>query len=106
MASVRKGAATQPWSRSGNEMYGVRWWVEGDIKGFFDHVSHDTLITILSKRITDKRFLHLIGQFLRAGYIEDWRYHQTYSGVPHMTHPEFLGNPSSRKKMGNGETEG
>src|SRR5712691_8615508 len=41
-----------------NEMYGVRWWVEGDIKGFFDNVSHDTLITILSKRITDKRFLH------------------------------------------------
>ena len=63
-------------------MYGVRWWVEGDIKGFFDHVSHDTLITILSKRITDKRFLHLIGQFLKAGYVEDWRYHQTYSGVP------------------------
>jgi len=65
-----------------NEMYGVRWWVEGDIKGFFDHVSHNTLITILSKRITDKRFLHLIGQFLKAGYVEDWRYHQTYSGVP------------------------
>ncbi len=65
-----------------HEMYGVRWWVEGDIKGFFDHVSHDTLITILSKRITDKRFLHLIGQFLKAGYVEDWRYHQTYSGVP------------------------
>ena len=65
-----------------NEMYGVRWWVEGDIKGFFDHVSHDILITILSKRITDKRFLHLIGQFLKAGYVEDWRYHQTYSGVP------------------------
>ena len=40
------------------------------------------MITILSKRITDKRFLHLIGQFLKAGYVEDWRYHQTYSGVP------------------------
>ena len=65
-----------------NEMYGVRWWVEGDIKGFFDNVSHDTLITILSKRITDKRFLHLIEQFLKAGYVEDWRQHQTYSGVP------------------------
>ncbi len=65
-----------------NEMYGVRWWVEGDIKGFFDNVSHDTLVTILSKRITDRRFLHLIGQFLKAGYVEDWRYHQTYSGGP------------------------
>jgi len=64
------------------EMNGVRWWVEGDMKGFFDHVKHDTLLSILSKRITDKRFLHLIGQFLKAGYVEDWRYHQTYSGVP------------------------
>ena len=61
---------------------GTRWWVEGDIKGFFDNVNHDTLLRILSKRITDKRFLHLIGQFLKAGYVEDWRYHQTYSGVP------------------------
>ena len=61
---------------------GTRWWVEGDIKGFFDNVHHDTLLRILSKRITDKRFLHLIGQFLKAGYVEDWRYHQTYSGVP------------------------
>ncbi len=65
-----------------NEMYGVRWWVEGDIKGFFDNVSHDILLTILSKPITDKRFLHLIEQFLKAGYVEDWRQHQTYSGVP------------------------
>src|SRR2546425_10067600 len=64
------------------EMQGVRWWVEGDIKGYFDNVNHDTLLRILSKRITDKRFLHLIGQFLKAGYVEDWRYHQTYSGVP------------------------
>src|SRR6266566_8489169 len=64
------------------DMNGVRWWVEGDIKGYFDNVSHDTLLRILSKRITDKRFVHLIGQFLKAGYVEDWKYHQTFSGVP------------------------
>src|SRR6266566_3729781 len=64
------------------DMNGTRWWIEGDIKGFFDNVKHDTLLSILSKRITDKRFLHLIGQFLKAGYVEDWRYHQTHSGVP------------------------
>ena len=63
-------------------MNGVRWWVEGDIKGFFDNLNHDTLLRILSKRITDKRFLHLIEQFLKAGYIEDWQYNQTYSGIP------------------------
>jgi retron-type reverse transcriptase len=63
------------------EMTGTRWWVEGDIKGFFDHVNHDTLLSILSRRISDTRFLHLIGQLLKTGYVEDWRYHQTYSGV-------------------------
>jgi retron-type reverse transcriptase len=64
------------------KMPGIRWWVEGDIKGFFDHLGHETLVSILSKRIKDKRFLHLIGQFLRAGYVEDWHYHKTYSGAP------------------------
>ncbi|QBD83740.1 group II intron reverse transcriptase/maturase [Ktedonosporobacter rubrisoli] len=63
-------------------MIGVRWWIEGDIKGFFDHLEHRTLLSILSQRITDKRFLHLIEQFLRAGYVEDWHYHKTYSGAP------------------------
>lgn len=61
---------------------GVRWWIEGDIHGFFDHLQHDTLLRILSKRITDKRFLHLIGQFLSAGYIEGGVKYDTYSGTP------------------------
>ena len=64
------------------KMTGVRWWIEADVRSFFDNLSHDILLKILSKRITDKRFLHLIKQFLRAGYIEDWEYNQTYSGVP------------------------
>jgi group II intron reverse transcriptase/maturase len=63
-------------------MRGTRWWVEGDIRSFFDSLQHDTLLRILSKRITDQRFLHLISQFLKAGYVDNWRYHKTYSGVP------------------------
>lgn len=64
------------------KMTGTRWWIEADVRGFFDNLSHQTLLRILRKRITDNRFLHLIEQFLRAGYIEDWQYHHTYSGVP------------------------
>lgn len=64
------------------KMVGTRWWVEGDIKGFFDNLDHETLLRILGKRITDNRFLHLIKQFLEAGYVEDWQYHKTYSGTP------------------------
>jgi group II intron reverse transcriptase/maturase len=64
------------------KMTGTKWWIEGDIAGFFDNLDHGTLLGILSQRIADKRFLHLIEQFLRAGYIENWQYYQTYSGTP------------------------
>lgn len=61
---------------------GVKWFVEGDIKGFFDNINHEILIKILSERIKDERFLRLIRKFLKAGYLEDWRFHNTYSGTP------------------------
>ena len=61
---------------------GVKWFVEGDIKGFFDNIHHDVLIGILKERISDERFIRLIRKFLNAGYIEDWVYHKTYSGTP------------------------
>lgn len=64
------------------KMTGTKWWIEADIRGFFDNLNHGTLLRILSQRITDQRFLHLVEQFLKAGYIEEWQYHQTYSGTP------------------------
>lgn len=61
---------------------GVKWFVEGDIKGFFDNINHEIMVGILEERIKDERFLRLIRKFLRAGYLEDWVYHNTYSGTP------------------------
>lgn len=61
---------------------GAKWFIEGDIKGFFDNISHDILINILRERIEDDRFIRLIRKFLNAGYIEDWIFHNTYSGTP------------------------
>ncbi|MGF7079023.1 reverse transcriptase domain-containing protein [Mucilaginibacter sp. UYCu711] len=61
---------------------GAKWFIEGDIKGFFDNINHDVLIGILQERISDERFIRLIRKFLNAGYIEDWVYHKTYSGTP------------------------
>lgn len=61
---------------------GVKWFVEGDIKGFFDNIDHEVMVDILAERIKDERFLRLIRKFLKAGYLEDWRYHNTYSGTP------------------------
>ncbi|MCI9588922.1 MAG: group II intron reverse transcriptase/maturase [Oscillospiraceae bacterium] len=61
---------------------GVKWFVEGDIKGCFDHVDHHVLVNILRRRIQDEHFIGLIWKFLKAGYMEDWTYHNTYSGTP------------------------
>lgn len=61
---------------------GVRWFVEGDIKVFFDNIDHQIMIGILRKTIADEKFIRLIWKFLRAGYLENWTYHRTYSGTP------------------------
>lgn len=61
---------------------GMRWFIEGDIKGFFDNIHHATLIDILRMRIADERFIRLIWKFLRAGYLEEWYFNKTYSGTP------------------------
>ncbi len=61
---------------------GTKWFIEGDIKGCFDNIDHNTLLNILARDIKDNRFLKLIRQMLKAGYLEDWRYQATYSGTP------------------------
>ena len=61
---------------------GAKWFIEGDIKGFFDTIDHDVLVGILRERISDDRFIRLIRKFLKAGYVEDWTFHNTYSGTP------------------------
>ena len=65
-----------------NRFTRCKWFVEGDIKGFFDNINHDVLINILLERIADERFIRLIRKFMKAGYIEDWQFHNTYSGTP------------------------
>ena len=65
-----------------NEFSSAKWFVEGDIKGFFDNINHDVLINILLERIADERFIRLIRKFLKAGYVEGWQFHNTYSGTP------------------------
>lgn len=64
------------------EFTGARWFIEGDIKGCFDNINHAVLVEIINQKIKDARFLKLIHSFLKAGYMEDWKYHETYSGCP------------------------
>lgn len=65
-----------------NTFKGVKWFVEGDIKGFFDNIDHHVLVGILRKRIKDEALISLIWKMLKAGYLEDWFKQQTYSGTP------------------------
>lgn len=60
---------------------GVKWFVEGDIKSYFDTIDHHNLINILRRRIKDEAFIELIWKFLHAGYLKNWEYHATYSGI-------------------------
>lgn len=61
---------------------GVNWFIEGDIKGFFDNIDHNVIINILRKTIKDEKFIRLMWKFLRAGYVEDFKFNKTYSGTP------------------------
>ena len=61
---------------------GVRWFIEGDIKGCFDNIDHTVLVGLIGRKIKDARLLKLVHAFLKAGYLEDWKYHRTYSGTP------------------------
>ena len=40
------------------------------------------LLEILAEKIRDNRFLRLIRNMLRAGYLEDWQWNATLSGAP------------------------
>jgi group II intron reverse transcriptase/maturase len=61
---------------------GCNWFVEGDISACFDSFDHHVLINILRRRIDDERFIRLMWKFLKAGYMEQWKYYKTYCGTP------------------------
>jgi group II intron reverse transcriptase/maturase len=65
-----------------HQWHGTVWFIEGDISDCFGSIDHSIMVSILAEKIHDGRFLRLIGGLLRAGYLEDWRYHRTLSGAP------------------------
>jgi retron-type reverse transcriptase len=48
----------------------------------YDNIDHPVLLSILAEDIHAKRFIRLISNMLKAGYLETWRYHATLSGTP------------------------
>jgi group II intron reverse transcriptase/maturase len=60
----------------------IHYIVEADIKGFFDNVQHDWMLTFLGHRIADKRVLRYVKRFLIAGVFEDGEVFATEEGTP------------------------
>src|SRR6266481_4850931 len=65
-----------------NTWTGTTWFIEGDVSDCFGSLDHEILLGILAEKIHDSRFLRLIRNMLRAGYLEDWEYRETLSGCP------------------------
>ena len=61
---------------------GTTWFIEGDLADCFGSFDHSVLLSILGERIHDNRFLRLVAQMCQAGYLEDWTWGATLSGVP------------------------
>ncbi|MFK4047920.1 reverse transcriptase domain-containing protein [Roseomonas mucosa] len=68
----------------------TKWFVEVDIKGFFDNIDHDVLLDLLRTKIDDEAFVATIRAQLQAGVMENlsakrkgkWRHQPSYSGTP------------------------
>ena len=60
----------------------IEWIVEADIKGFFDNVDHDWLMTLLEHRIGDKRICRMVKRFLKSGVLEEGKLYVDDEGVP------------------------
>jgi RNA-directed DNA polymerase len=65
---------------------GYKWVIELDLEKFFDKVNHDKLMGLLLKRITDKRTLTLIRNYLNSGIMENGLVRPRTEGTPQEVH--------------------
>jgi group II intron reverse transcriptase/maturase len=60
----------------------VSWILDADIRGFFDHISHEKLMELVGVRIADPRVRRIIQKWLKAGVSEEGQWSETKVGTP------------------------
>ncbi len=96
MDIVRNGDVIRLYRKSCKKVeVGSDRFIEGDLSAYFDKIDHSILLDILRQDFHDNRFIRLISGLLKAGYLEEWKYNQTYSGVP----PGGVISPILEKKV-------
>ena len=60
----------------------VNWILDADIRGFFDHMSHEWTMKFMAHRVADNRILRLISKWLKAGVSEHGEWSETTAGTP------------------------